>query len=576
MESKGSDVTCSLAAAVYRHGRDTPQALAVASEGRSLTYGQLAGHAARLARRLAAAPGWPAGDARRSGAGAPRVGILASRSVDACIAVVGAAWAGATYVPLGLRLPDERLLTILSVCGLAAIVADAKGIARLNQRILQAAPGCVLALGERSFGGGAGDAGGRIDWLDTASLDTASLDTSSGGHAPARFLPGTSCRSDASVTGTPLPTGDELAAPAPMAGGDTAYIIFTSGTTGTPKGVMIPLLAARHYIDTMTRKLGLRSSDRVLESCELTFDFSVHNMFTTWESGASLHVLPASRAMGAVRFARVNGLTVWNSVPSLAGLLRQVKALAPGALSGLRLTVFGGEQLSQGTVQAWRSAAPTTAIWNLYGPTEATVYCLAQPVIGTASHSPGKDAIAIGTALPGNEAAVLDAHRKPVAAGQAGELAITGVQLAAGYLRAPEQTAARFPTLAGRRWYLTGDLATCDEAGIFHWLGRLDNQVKLLGHRVELEEVDAHLRIVADADLVGTIAWPLSDAGAQGLVAFVAGNAIDEAGIIAALRQRLPPYMIPARVVLLAAMPLNANGKVDRQALRQRLEQEAA
>ena len=546
METKPNDGTRSLAAAVHRHGLATPQALAVSSEGLSLTYRQLAGHAARLADRLAAAPEWNAGRGIEAAGEIPRVGILASRSAEACIAVNGVAWAGATYVPLGLRLPDERLLTILSLCNLAAIVTDEEGASRLNEPIVRAAPACVLALGRKPP---AAALDGRVGWLETGS------GTASGMEAPA---------------------ADEYAPPSPMDHADPAYIIFTSGTTGTPKGVMIPLRAVRHFVDAMTRLLGLKASDRVLECCELTFDVSVHNMFTTWEAGASLHVLPATRTMSAVRFASLNGLTVWNSVPSLAAMLRQVKALGPVALPDLRLTIFGGGQLSRETVQAWQSAAPASTIWNFYGPTETTVYCLGQPIVSPVPLSPGRDVVAIGTPLPGCEAAVLDAEGSPVADGRPGELAIAGAQLAIGYLQAPEQTAARFPTVGGRRWYRTGDLAVRDDAGTFHWRGRLDNQVKVLGHRVELEEVDAHLRMVAHADLVGTVAWPLSEGAAQGMVAFVAGQRIDESGIIAALMQRLPPYMVPSRIVSLDSMPLNANGKVDRRALRQRLEQGAS
>ncbi len=536
MEPQDMDAVGSLAAAVHRHAVATPSALAVASAGRLLDYRQLAGQASRLAGYLAAAPGWAVPGHGNDRPERPRVGVLASRSADACIAVLGAAWAGATYVPLGPRLPDERLLAILSRCRLTAIVADAVGASRLDGRILHAAPPCVLALGSKPSDGATEE---RVQWIDT----------------------------DAPWDRQTIP------APTPMVASDIAYIIFTSGTTGVPKGVMIPLRAARYYIRTITGMLGLAPSDRAMESCDLTFDFSVHNMFSTWEAGASLHLLPAARAMGAIRFARSNRLTVWNSVPSLAGLLRQVKALAPGVLPDLRLTVFGGEQLSWRTVQAWRAAAPQSAIWNLYGPTEATVFCMGLPLAGRAPMADGRDVIAIGTAFPGSEAAVLDPQGRPVADGIAGELAIAGVQLASGYLNAAEQTAARFPTIDGRRWYLTGDLARRDPDGSFQWLARVDNQVKLLGHRVELEDVDAHLRVVADADLVGTVAWPLADGDAQGLVAFYAGAVRDEAGIIATLKQRLPPYMIPSRVVRLDRMPLNGNGKVDRRALRQRLEE---
>ncbi len=528
--NNGNDeMTCNLALAVHRHSQANPQALAVSFEGRAVTYGQLARRAAGLAEHLKNSPGWASGDGKQ-----PRVGILASRSAEACVAVLGASWVGATYVPLGLKLPEERLLTVLSLCNLSAIVADEQGAALLSEKVLQAGPAIICVLGAKPVGRLC-DA--RIAWLDPETL--AAREPSNPAHVKAT---------------------------------DTAYIIFTSGTTGIPKGVMIAAGPIRHYIEKVTALLGLRQSDRALESCELTFDVAGHNMFTTWEAGASLHVLPASRVMNAVRFARENGLTVWNSVPSLAGMLRQIKALSPGALPGLRLTIFGGEQLSRGVIEAWQSAAPAGVIYNLYGPTEATVYCLSQQVGNPAPLTPGRDVVAIGTALPGSQAAVLDPAGNPVADNCQGELAISGVQLAIGYLNAPELTAARFPTYQGKRWYLTGDLALRDASGIFHCLGRIDNQIKVLGHRVELEEVDAHLRAVADADMVGTVAWPVEDGAAQGLVAFVGARNIDAVQIIAALKARLPHYMIPSRIFPLENMPINPSGKIDRKALRQLLE----
>ncbi|QAU33708.1 amino acid adenylation domain-containing protein [Janthinobacterium sp. 17J80-10] len=513
MENGG--VTFNLAQSVHHHSLLLPQAIAVAAEGRSLSYGELAGRAAALAAQLQKSPAWHTADGTP-----PRVGILASRSADACVAVLGAMWAGATYVPLGLKLPQERLLTILSLCNLAAIVADEEGARLLNKEVLQAAPPLVCILKPEQEG---------------------------------------------------CPTGAQQR-PAPMQASDTAYIIFTSGTTGVPKGVMISAGAARHYIRTMTALLALQPCDRILETFELTFDVSVQNMFCTWEAGASLHVLPAARVMNAVRFARDSSLTVWLSVPSLVAMLRQVKALGPGVLPALRMTVFGGEQLPKGVVDTWRAAAPASAIYNHYGPTEVTVCSLVQLIDEPIPLMPGRDVVGIGTALPGTEAAVLDADGNPVADHCTGELALAGVQLATGYLDAPELTAARFPTLQGKRWYLTGDLAMRDGSGIFHCIGRMDNQIKVLGHRVELEEIDSHLRIVADADMAGTVAWPSVDGAAQGLIAFVCARIIDEAQTIHALKARLPHYMIPSRIIPLETMPLNANGKVDRKALKLLLE----
>ena len=518
-----------LAWAIYSHHLETPDAIAVACQGRSLNYGELAERASRVASILVRHPDWQ----RRDGQ-PPRVGILASRGVDACVALLGACWAGATYVPIGLKQPEERILNLLAQCKLSALITDDEGVKLLSNRILDAHPLPVIHAGQ----------------LPTSHRDD------SGNLVNLAALP-------------PVPIEE----PAVMSASDTAYIIFTSGTTGIPKGVMISAGAARHYVTMITDYLGLQASDRALETCELSFDFSVHNMFSTWQAGAALHILPATTVMNAVKFSRNSGLTVWNSVPSLGGMLRQLKALAPDSLSGLRITVFGGEQLPASTVAAWQLAAPNCAIVNLYGPTEATVFCLGQRLGTSVPLTPGRDVVAIGTPLMGSEAAVIDENGRFVADGTPGELVIAGDQLADGYLEADELTTARFPVLGSKRWYRTGDMALRENDGRFHCLGRIDNQVKVLGYRVELEEIDAHLRVVSGADVVGSVAWPLTDGMARGIVSFIGGTStINADQVIDALKERVPPYMIPNRVITLEKMPLNSSGKVDRRALRLLLE----
>ncbi|WBS00875.1 amino acid adenylation domain-containing protein [Pseudoduganella sp. SL102] len=523
-----SHTSFNLAAAVYRHALASPGSPAVVSGGRALSYSELAACAARLAACLAGSRTWQRCDGQP-----PRVGILASRGVDSCVAILGACWAGATYVPIGLKQPAERIAALLRDSALAALVTDDDGAKLLGERVLAAGPALVVHAGQAP-------PAVRAEGVDVVAL--AAL--------PPEF------------------EGE----PAPMSPADTAYIIYTSGTTGVPKGVMISAGAARHYLAMITAELGLLAGDRALETCEPSFDFSVHNMFSTWEAGAALHILPASTVMNAVKFIRDGKLTVWNSVPSLAGMLRQVKALAPGSLATLRITVFGGEQLPAATVTAWREAAPHSAIVNLYGPTEATVFCLAQRLGAPLPVTPGRDVIAIGTPLPGNVAAIVDEDGQPLRDDVPGELLIAGRQLADGYLGAQELTAARFPLLDGQRWYRTGDLALRDGMGRFHCLGRIDNQVKVLGYRVELEEIEAHLRSVSGADIVAAVAWPLADGMARGIVGFVGAAAVDAAAIIDALRTRLPAYMLPGRVIALAHMPLGSSGKVDRRALRQLLD----
>jgi amino acid adenylation domain-containing protein len=521
-----------IACAVYRHSLEQPDSPALVFQNERTSYADLVRAAAHLAHGLQTAPTWPSHAIRP-----PRVGILGSRSRDALTAMLGACWAGASYVPIGLKLPQERMLAILAQCQLDALIVAKDAIQLLTPQLLHACPPLLICQGDAPA------------------------------SSPPPERPGQHI-----LQACALPAM-EPAEPVAMEAQDPAYIIFTSGTTGVPKGVMVSVASARHYAASIARTLELRADDRALETCELSFDFSVHNMYATWEAGAALYLLPATQVMNAVKFARANALTVWNSVPSLAGMLAQLKTLAPGSLPSLRLTVFGGEQLPESTVHTWHSAAPHSAIVNLYGPTEATVFCMIQrePFVVTE----GRGVVAIGQVLPGCSAAVLDDAGQPLAPGQPGELAIGGVQLALGYLDAPELTAQRFPRHGGARWYRTGDLAMCDAQGVFHCLGRIDNQVKIMGYRVELEEIEAHLRAASGVELVAAVAWPVVDGIAKGSVGFVgvsASQSIDQAAVITRMKQSLPAYMVPNRIVALEAMPLNASGKVDRRALLAQLQ----
>jgi acyl-CoA synthetase (AMP-forming)/AMP-acid ligase II len=197
---------------------------------------------------------------------------------------------------------------------------------------------------------------------------------------------------------------------------------------------------------------------------------------------------------------------------------------------------------------------------------------MGQPVTHPPAVTPKRDVIAIGTPFPDISAAILTRDGQIAPAGEPGELALAGVQLAVGYLNAPELTETRFPTINGKRWYLTGDLAFQDAAGTFHHLGRIDNQIKVLGNRVELEEIDTHLRELSRAELVATVGWPVADGSIKGLIAFVAGSPVTSEQILTGLRRRLPAYSVPSRIIPIKQMPLNNNGKVDRNALIRTLE----
>ena len=518
-----------LADPIFRCSAEHPDSPAIVYKGQVCSYKELAARGSLIAKYLKHSPNWILNDQST-----PRVGILASRNIDACVGLIGACWAGATYIPISPKLPEDRILTILSLCNLTALIVDDEGAKLLTEKVLKHAPSTLIYLGTNP------------EFINIDSLITATS-----------FI---------------TPSNDEpITPPTSMGIGEVAYIIFTSGTTGTPKGVLISVGAASQYISTIKNWLGLKSSDRVLETCELSFDFSVHNMFSTWEAGASLHILPATMVMNAVKFIQMSELTVWNSVPSLAGMLSQMKILQPNSLQNLRVTVFGGEQLPESAVVNWRAAAPNSKIFNLYGPTEATVFCMSQEIKEHIPLTEGRHVVSIGGALPYNEVAILDKQGQRLGNNMQGELAVAGPQLADGYLGMERLTEERFPVIDGKRWYLTGDLAFQDSSGNFHCLGRIDNQIKINGYRIELEEVDAHLRVACGVDLVGSVALLQADGTAKGIFSFVTKE-VDEDCIIADLKAKLPIYMVPNRIISLKEMPCNASGKVDRHALHRILE----
>jgi amino acid adenylation domain-containing protein len=516
---------------VFERSKRAPSNLALGADGVELSYGELAKRAHRLAVAL-----------RDAGYGpGSRIGILASRSLIAVEAVLAAAWAGITYVPLGARWPTARIETVLRLAEIDAVIADRSGVQSLTPAIL-----------ERM----------KLAVLPDAAAANAVREYS---------LPCAHRALDA------LPEPASVEAPVDIRGDHLLYIIFTSGTTGTPKGVMVPAAPVAAYLHALQNRKRLTEHDRASQFTELTFDPSLGEIFLPWHAGASLHVVPAISQISPAAFIRERELTVWGSAPAAIAWMKQTRSLLPGSFPKLRYTSFGGEPLPLASVRAWQAAAPNSVIDNLYGPTEATVDCCgerievgAMPVL-----TPGRDVVAIGIPHPGTELAVLGPDRRPVPDNTDGELAIAGAQLSLGYLGAPETTAERFPVLDGKRWYLTGDLARRDDTGRLHHLGRLDHQIKINGYRVELEEIEAHLRTAAGVDHVAAIAWPVADGVAQGIIAFVGGD-IDSSGLALrdALRRRVPSYMVPGTIHVLATLPLTTSGKVDRRALMDRLASE--
>jgi D-alanine--poly(phosphoribitol) ligase subunit 1 len=519
-----SDPTyANLALPFYRQATREPERLALWVGGVEYSYGHLARRAGRIAGWLAAGGTEPVA----------RVAILSSRTWEAYAGILGTAWAGAAYVPVSSKLPPSRIARMLEIARVDAVIVDESGLAQLSPQVLAGGPKRILAPGGRGV-----------------------------------RLPG-----DVIVAGSEALPPDACAVPARRSLRDLAYIIFTSGTTGAPKGVMVSLGNVGAFLAAMQERYQMGAEDRGSQSFSLSFDGSIFDLFWTWGAGASLHVVPDGEVMAPDHFIRERTLSVWGSVPSTIAFLSRMRRLKPKVFPSLRYSWFGGEALPLSSAVAWRRAAPDSILDNFYGPTEGTAGCMGYRFSEPAVVTPERQILSIGRPFPGTTAAIVSPMLEFLSRGSVGELALSGVQLTDGYLDDPARTAARFPVIDGRRWYLTGDRAYQDASGNYHHMGRVDHQVKILGHRVELEEVEFHLREVSGGGIAAALAWPPEPAVATGLVGFVSGTALPIEGMRAAMRDRVPVYMVPSHIIVLERFPLTASGKVDRAALlRMRIE----
>jgi amino acid adenylation domain-containing protein len=508
-----------------------PDRVALAMPGREVTFAELA-HTARVwAHGLVAAAG------RRPG----RVGIFAHRSEVAYTATLAAQCAGAAFVPFNPGHPAERLALMARVADLDAVIADARSAPALEAALASMPRRPAVVVPDAPAAGPAG--GPALGAADLRAL------------GPLAELP-------------------------PLMLDDMAYLLFTSGTTGVPKGVCVTQANIAYFVELMTRRFAVTPDDRFSQTFDLTFDPSMFDLFVAWANGARVCGMSNLELLAPVRYVERNAITVWCSVPSIISLMRKKNFLRPGLFPSLRWSLFCGEPLPRAAAEAWQAAAPASTVENLYGPTELTVVCLGHrwdPATSPAECVGGN--LPIGRPFAGNAALVVDEALRPTDGD--GELCVAGPQAAAGYWRDAAKTAERFvdlPVADGvtKRFYRTGDLARRLPSGEYACLGRIDHQIKVLGRRVELGEIEEALRRhpgVVDAVALG---WPTDEEGrVTGVAAFVTG-AVDADAVRAAAREVLPEYMVPAELRAVDELPLNANGKIDRKALLALLDGPAA
>jgi D-alanine--poly(phosphoribitol) ligase subunit 1 len=348
--------------------------------------------------------------------------------------------------------------------------------------------------------------------------------------------------------------------------GDLCYLLFTSGTTGKPKGVPIYHRNLSAFLDMMLEsgRYDFNRNDRFLQMFELTFDVSVFSFLVPLSVGASLYPIPR-KGIAHLEVAdtlETREITVALMVPSVINYLKPY--FGEINLPNMRYSLFAGEALYHETLSSWAKCVPYAKIENLYGPTEATIFCMRYEwQRGESPHPQGKGIVPIGRPMEGTDAFKINENSLD----EEGELCLNGEQVTLGYWNNPSKTAEVFGTTKnGKKFYRTGDLCKIDQAGNFLYLGRIDNQVKIDGHRVELEEIEFHTRVFCgDKQVVAAV--HTSEAGLHFILLFIESERELQKGLEEHLKKHLPDYMLPKEIITVSLFPLNSNGKIDHKAL---------
>ena len=496
----------SVACLLERAAARWPANIALEDTQGTLTYGELR----RRARAAAAALG-------RLGLGPGRPAAVFLPKSNACVVSFYAAlYCGAPYAPLDYGAPWERIRRTLENLRPTVLITDEAGREKL------------------------------ADFADCAVVDYAALETATG---------------DDAAVGAALDAAVDA---------DPAYIMYTSGSTGTPKGVAVPHRGVLDYAAWLAKLFGFDEHDVMGLQSGFHFDFSVSDLYASVLVGAKMLIIPEALFMYPAKlmeFVRDKRVTAIFWVPTLLSSVADSGVLSELELPDLRTVAFSGEVMPNKQLNIWRRALPHIVCANLYGPTEVTVECACY-----IADRPFRDEepLPIGRARPNMRVVILREDGTEAAAGEAGELCVIGSQLALGYWNDPEETARAFaPNPLTGSWpepmYRTGDLAYREADGLMHFVGRKDSQIKLHSIRVELGDIENAARAIPGV----TNACAVFDAANERVVLFAeTAQELTLRKFNLALGALLPKYMLPGKLVCMERLPLNANRKIDRAALK--------
>lgn len=494
----------------------------------NITYAELESESNRLANSLTTL------DIKRG----ERVGIYMNRGINSVIAAFGVLKAGATYVPIDPLCPHGRLNYILKKCEVKLLITSQKKLSEAGQDFFDGTPlQCVLTMNGIPADHSLFKSLRLADWqvlrrtMSNEAVDVHTINS------------------------------------------DLAYVLFTSGSTGHPKGVMISHLNALTFIESAHDFFHIKPTDRLSNVCPLHFDMSVFDLYVAFKAGAAVVIIPEATTMFPVKLASAiveNGITVWNSVPSALSLLAAYENLESHDLSCLRLILFAGEPFPLKYLRRLQDLAPTARFCNMYGQTEAnssTYYWVDKVASSKTSTLP------IGRPLPNYDVFALDEKKKQITEpGQEGEFYVRSSTVARGYWGDTERTEQSFvmnplAPESNEKVYRTGDLVELDFDGNYVFKGRKDHMIKSRGYRIEIGEIETVL--CGHPDIKNAVVVPIPDELVGNrisayIVPFRKG-AIGVSDVAKYCFSALPKYMVPEVIEFCELLPMTSSGKVDRK-----------
>ncbi|WP_315443753.1 amino acid adenylation domain-containing protein [uncultured Selenomonas sp.] len=480
-----------------------PDKIAFRDAARQLTFSQLARQSRALACAIAAAVG---------GQTCRPVAVYLPKGVDCIIAFFAAAYSGNFYTPLDTAMPQGRLRSIMDTLHPAVVLTD-----RIHHEAALEVAGDALVM--------------DLEELCVGTVDDGVLDK---------------------IRRTVIDT-------------DPLYVMFTSGSTGIPKGVVVSHRSVIDYTEWLAETFAFSERTVFGNQAPFYFDNSILDIYSTVKNAGKMVIIPEEKFLSSKRLCRYLdevGINTIFWVPSALVLVANSGVLDTVCPKGIEKILFCGEVMPTAQLNVWRRALPNALYANLYGPTEITDVCTYFIVEREFSDV---ESLPIGFPCRNTDILVLNERDEPAADGEIGELCVRGTCLSHGYYRNPEKTAAAFTqnplnTMYPEKIYRTGDLVRYNQYGELLYLGRKDYQIKHMGHRIELGEIETAASAYWDVKQ----SCALYDAQKQRIILFVAAEGIDKTALYQHLKTRLPHYMLPALIVDLEALPLNANGKIDR------------